>query len=579
MHVIGLTGAGKSFFLELMMRQFLVAKKGFCLIDPLGYLYESMVNVVAHRPEFADRVIFFNPSKPTDYIAGYNPFQYDKSQGSLIAKRNTIAELLLQVFKTDPAIAQRLELVMRRAIHPLIEAGLTACELSYFFHDDAKIRNLILSRCSSAEVLDSWARIDQLPARMREEKLGSFENRVSKLTELEMIRATLGQTANTFSIPEVVEENKILLVNLSESEWLSGSDANVIGTMLVNDMHQYALRRSKEDAENNPFYLVMDEFHNFLTAKAENILDQCRQKGVHMILAHQRLNQLVSEHLNPKNAILEAVKSCARTKVIFSLYPDDADVFARYFAPELPEKEVKNEIYRTTVLNYSIEREIVHGRSRGESEGLARSSGSAGGSGSASGSGFTSGNTHNVSHGFDQDGNSLGHSSGFSYSNAQSFSEMNNAYESWSDSEGYSSGSIDMESEQEVMMLIPELGQELASQEFWSLDDQLKRMGSRLVGLPNQFAYIKYGSKKSALVKIKTIFPVEYDEEKILKVYELSARANPELYLPFKQRLLQWESNLIKLEQLDAPEKQKQQILPGGEASGDIIDLPDEDLI
>lgn len=370
MHVIGLTGAGKSFFLELMMRQFLVAKKGFCLIDPLGYLYESMVNVVAHRPEFADRVIFFNPSKPTDYIAGYNPFQYDKSQGSLIAKRNTIAELLLQVFKTDPAIAQRLELVMRRAIHPLIEAGLTACELSYFFHDDAKIRNLILSRCSSAEVLDSWARIDQLPARMREEKLGSFENRVSKLTELEMIRATLGQTANTFSIPEVVEENKILLVNLSESEWLSGSDANVIGTMLVNDMHQYALRRSKEDAENNPFYLVMDEFHNFLTAKAENILDQCRQKGVHMILAHQRLNQLVSEHLNPKNAILEAVKSCARTKVIFSLYPDDADVFARYFAPELPEKEVKNEIYRTTVLNYSIEREIVHGRSRGRAKDL-----------------------------------------------------------------------------------------------------------------------------------------------------------------------------------------------------------------
>ena len=73
MHVIGLTGTGKSFFLELLCRQLLQLGHGFCLIDPLGFLYQSVVNFIAHHPEYADRVVFFDPTQPSDYMVGYNP--------------------------------------------------------------------------------------------------------------------------------------------------------------------------------------------------------------------------------------------------------------------------------------------------------------------------------------------------------------------------------------------------------------------------------------------------------------------------------------------------------------------------
>jgi len=567
MHVIGLTGTGKSFFLDLIMRQFLALKKGFCLIDPLGFLYQAMVNYIAHHPQYAERVIFFDATKPSEYLVGYNPLKPPHDPAKLQARVNAVTESLMKVFETDPAIAKLLTNTLRRSVRPVMEAGLTACELIYFVMRNTKWRDLILSRCSAATVQDFWSKFDELPTRSKDEKLASLENRIIEFAELPMIQATLGQATHTLDVEDMVETGKVVLINLAESEYISRRSANIIGTAIVNDIYQYALKRSRGDAQNKPFYLVMDEMQHFLTPNAASVLETCRQKGVHMILAHQHLNQLVSKNLDPPDSLLRAVMSCARTKVIFSAYPDDADILARFFSAEWPEKEIKNEIWRTTVLNYKLEKHILEGGA--DTDVTTTSEGSMQGEARIAGTSTSQGMV------MDPDQGML--SGPMVTTLTESVVELENAAESWSSFSGSSTSSGSVSSWHEALMLIPILGKELASQEFWNHDEQRFRQAAKIIGLANQHAIIKPLNNKSIVVRIKTILPYPEDLEKILAAFDLSARHHPEIYQPYKKRLELWQSNMLLLSGGDISKLSRvsRQALPGKQEDEEISDFRD----
>lgn len=616
MHVIGLTGTGKSFFLDLLMRQILAKDSGFCLIDPLGGLYHAMVHYIAEHPQYAERVVFFDPTQPSPYVVGYNPLQYPEVQDDdpyspdVSVKVDGIVNSLLKVFETDEVIAQTLKNMLRNSVRPTLQAGLTLYELGYFVAGDKDVRNLILSRCDSPFVQDDWNRHDDLPKKEQIQQLLSFRNRVRDFAESKMFKAVIAQTSHTINIPDIIEKKKVLLVNVSPNRhYFSQIVGRMIGTLLVNDIYEYALDRTIDRGKKNPFYLIMDEMHYFLTPNVGTMLYTCRQKGIHLVLAHQNLNQLLSKHLDPETAILDAVQDMARTKVIFSASPQDAGRLARHFVHEWPLDQIKQQMFRTTVLNYRLEKLYANAWGTAKSKGLtlaesesesyqeidsfSESEGSTDSSGNSHASGLLTGSadirSYNPQDTLQQ---TLSHSvstlssSVDAWQNAYTATALSSQTHSsgyattTSKSKALSEALSEAQSVNEQYMLMPIIGKELTNEECFSFQEQEFMQMQRIVGLENQWAIIKVPGKSSTVVKIKTILPAKASIEKIKKVFELSAKAHPEFYLPFEERMLQWGNSLLQLSKTkELPKEQKQQLLPKADASSDIIDLPDEDLI
>lgn len=546
LHVIGLTGTGKSFFLELLARELMHMRKGFCLIDPLGFLYDSVVNYIAYHPEHAGRVVFFDPGKPSEMLVGYNPLKFDvmKRDASIAAFVRAVAVSLIKVFKTDPAVAQRLNNTLQQALMPTVEAGLTPYELFYFFASDTEVRNRILARCSDHIALDFWRKFDLLPRQARSELLGSLENRVVEFTRLEMIKTTLGQTRNMIDVSEIMEKDKILLVRLAETTWLSKSDGYVIGTLLVNDLYHHVLKRTQESVKRHPFYLIIDEFQRFLTPDVAEALDACRQKGLHLILAHQHLGQLVSKHVDPETLILDSVLANAKTKVIFGTYPADAKKLAEFFAPEWNLKELKHRMHRTTVLNYELERHALEGwghvSSTGDSVGSGR--------GASTGGGVIS-TESTVSM---PDDGFLEGAADEALRLSKSVGEYESAVDSWNEFSGSSYSESDVSSSHEALLMRPILGKEIASEEFWTYQEKQFQQAAKLMSLETQHALVKVQNHPSMLVKIKTVVPYPKHLEKIAAAFEVSKKVAPDVYLTYDERLLVWQENQRQLQALSS---------------------------
>ncbi len=534
LHIIGATGSGKSFFLELLIRMLLFMRKSFCLIDPLGFLYDSVVNYIAHHPEYADRVVFFNPTEPSDYMVGYNPLRRARYYPSLAEQVRSLTVSMIKVFETDPAIAKRLSNTLSNSLQPIIEAGLTSFELIHFALSNKDTRDAILSHTDDFIVCDYWRGFDKLPPRNQGERIESFYNRISDFARNEMIKATLGQIRNVIDIEDIVENQKILLVNLSQKGWISEKESYIIGTLLVNELYYYALRRKRKDAVKKPFYLLIDEFQHFLTPNASSILETCRQKGMHMVLSHQHLGQLVSEHLDPPTAIYDAVMSQARNKIIFSVYFQDAEKLAWLFAPEWNLAEVKHQLFRTTVLGYKMHKMMLSGTASGSHNAHSEGSGSA----SASGSGMTTSSGEVILPEGDGQGVASVHESSASFDSMMS---------SWSEFSAHMEGTSKVKSSHEALMLMPIIGKELASREFWGKEEQHFRQMVKLIAMPRQHAIVKLVDEPSMMVKIRTISPYPEDAEKIEHALSLSRSHTPSIYLPFRERLELCEANTARL--------------------------------
>jgi hypothetical protein len=306
-HGIGKSQRGKSRLIAYIVRELIKAGEGLCLIDPHGTLYDMVVNWLAYLDPDLSEIIPFNPSYP-EKVVGFNPFWLDgeKTEERIMTKADRMLEATLRVWGiTDTSNAPRLERWLRCLFYIVIEQD-CSLEIARYFRGNqhAEIRTRIIQQTKSALIREEWENLVNSRGGL-ETQLESTMNKLFKLLVHPTVRRIMGLNENNIDLTDIANNQKVLLVNLQESESLSEEAGNIIGTLLLNEISQVIRRRK----HRKDFYVIVDEFQKFTTPDMPYILDELAKYGLHLILFHQRMSKL--------NADVRGAMKNTDTKIIF----------------------------------------------------------------------------------------------------------------------------------------------------------------------------------------------------------------------------------------------------------------------
>ncbi len=328
-YIIGQTGTGKSVFMKNMIIQDIVAGAGVCMIDPHG---TDIIDVLATVPEERiDDVIYFDPAN-LEQVVGLNMLEYDKDkpeQKTFVV--NELFSIFQKLYGGNPeSMGPMFEQYFRNATllvmeHP--ESGNTLMDISRVMSND-NYRHFKLSHAQNPVVKQFWTDIAT--------KAGgeaSLENIVPYIvskfdvfTANDYMRPIIGQQKSSFNFREIMDSNKILLVNLSKGR-LGEINANLIGMIIIGKILMAALSRVDNPTMNfSPFFLHIDEFQNVSTPSIASILSEARKYKLSLTIAHQFISQL-NEPI--KNAVFGNIGSLAA----FRVGQEDGEFLAHQFAP------------------------------------------------------------------------------------------------------------------------------------------------------------------------------------------------------------------------------------------------------
>ena len=349
MQVIGSTGTGKSKFLEHLIREDILAEKGLCLIDPHGYLYNSILQWLEEIGWPENNIILFDPSDQ-EFVTGFNPLKI--SLKDLSFHVDAMVRACAKVWGgEDTDRTPLLKRCLRIIFHALVERGLTLLEAQYLTSPTNLIAREYLTKDIQDPIIkEQWDYFNnpKVTPKLFYDEMGSTINRLMEFLAAERLRNVLGQKEQTIDFRKIMDEGYVLLVNLSSGRSVSNDNARLLGTLIVNDCFLAATERPPN---SRPFYLYIDECSRYLNEDVGRILDEGRKFGLHLILAHQHLAQL----RKAGEDIYYSILTDAKTKVVFGgLTPDDAKVLAELmFLAELDLDEFKHSLDRPTIVGYT----------------------------------------------------------------------------------------------------------------------------------------------------------------------------------------------------------------------------------
>lgn len=328
MYVIGQTGTGKTTILKNMIIQDIHNGDGVCFIDPHGSdIQDILANI---PPERIDDVIYFDPA----YIArpmGLNMLEYDERYPE--QKTFVINELLAifnKLFDMKVAGGPAFEQYFRNSALLVMEdpeSGSTLLEIGRVLADK-NFRDLKLSKCKNPIVKQFWQNAEQTTG---EQSLANFvpyiTNKFDIFVSNDIMRPVIAQQNSVFNFRDIMDNKKILLVNLSKGR-LGEINANLIGLIIVGKIQMAALSRvdTLGKGKLNDFYLYIDEFQNVTTDSIASILSEARKYRLSLTIAHQYIEQIEE---NIKNAVFGNVGSM----VVYRVSPENAEVFTKQFEP------------------------------------------------------------------------------------------------------------------------------------------------------------------------------------------------------------------------------------------------------
>lgn len=347
-YIIGQTGAGKSGMLELFALSDIFYDQGYCIIDPHG---DFAINNLRFVPEKRIKdVIYFNPAD-TEYPVAFNPLELSDP-----ARKPNVTSEVIGVLKRmfGDSWGPRLEHILRYTLLALLDRPeTTLLDISRML-TDKDFRKETLDYCKDVTVLQFWKHeFGQWNEKQVNESIAPVLNKVGAFTANPIIRNIIGQPKSSFDVRRIMDEGKILVVNLSKG--LIGEDnAGILGAFLVTKVQLAAMSRSDipDVADRRPFYLYVDEFQNFATDSFAVILSEARKYGLNLTVANQYISQMT-------DSVRDAVFGNVGTTISFRVSADDAPLLVKQFEPTFEAQDLLQMNNRNFVISMIINGEKV----------------------------------------------------------------------------------------------------------------------------------------------------------------------------------------------------------------------------
>ncbi len=346
MYVVGKTGMGKSTLLENMAAQDIQNGEGMAFIDPHGSAAETLLEYIPeHRVK---DVIYFAPFDLE------NPISFNVMEDVGPDKRHLVVSGLMSTFKKIwvDAWSARMEYILTNALLALIEYPDTTLLSVNRLFSDKNYRNQVVDYIKDPAVKAFWT--EEFAAytdRFAAEALPAIQNKIGQFTGNPLIRNIIGQPKSSFDIREIMDNKKILIMNLSKG-LVGETNANLLGSMLTTRIYLAAMSRADlpvATMKTMPnFYFYVDEFQSFANATFANILSEARKYHLNLIIAHQYIEQMEEE-------VRDAVFGNVGTTISFRVGPFDAETLETVFTPKFLAADLVNlgfaQIYLTLMID------------------------------------------------------------------------------------------------------------------------------------------------------------------------------------------------------------------------------------
>ncbi len=330
MYLIGKTGMGKSTVLENMIIEDIRAGRGVSVVDPHGDLAEKIIQYIPNNR--INDVVYFNPSD-IEYPIAFNLVEQVEPH-----LRHLVASGLIGVFQKlwADSWGPRLEYILRNAILAILDyPGSTLLGVVRML-SDKEYRKKVISNIKDPVVKAFWEReFASYADKFASEAVSPIQNKVGQFLSNSFMRNIVGQVNSSIEMRKIMDEGKILIMNLSKGR-IGEDNSALLGAMIITKIQLAAM--SRVDIEENvrkDFYLYIDEFQNFSTESFANILSEARKYRLNLIMAHQYIEQL-DERVKP------AVFGNVGTIIVFRVGAADAEELVKEFTPVFTEEDIVN---------------------------------------------------------------------------------------------------------------------------------------------------------------------------------------------------------------------------------------------
>ncbi len=332
-YVIGKTGMGKSTLLENMAIQDLKNGEGMAFMDPHGKTAELLLDYVP--AERIKDIVYFAPFD-IEYPISFNVLE-DIGED----KRHLVVSGLMSTFKKIwvDAWSARMEYILSNTLLALIEyPGATLLGVNKMLADK-DYRKKVVDNIKDPSVKAFWVdEFAKYTEKFAAEATPAIQNKIGQFTSNPMIRNIIGQPKSSIDLRKLMDERKILIINLSKGR-VGEANANLLGSMLITKIYLAAMSRADADAKTLKklpnFYLYVDEFQSFANESFADILSEARKYKLNLTIAHQYVEQMSEE-------VRAAVFGNVGTMITFRVGAYDAEVLEKEFAPQFTAEDLVN---------------------------------------------------------------------------------------------------------------------------------------------------------------------------------------------------------------------------------------------
>lgn len=343
-YIIGKTGTGKSTLIANMAIDDIRRNRGIGVIDPHGDLSEIILDYIPKR-RLKD-VVYLEPFD-SDRPFHLNVLEIHSSQ-----QRDLVASGIVSIFAKiygGVSWGPRLEYILRNVIMSLLEIpGATLVDALNLLSDN-KYRQKVVPLISDPVVSKFWtAEFAQMTDKLRVEAVSPIQNKVGQFVTSKMIRQIIGHSKSTINLKQIMDEGKILILNLSQGK-LGEDNATLLGAMFITQLQLAAMSRSfQAEEDRRDFFLYVDEFQNFATTSFIKILSEARKYRLCLTLANQYIQQLDED-------ITKAIFGNVGTLISFLVGATDGAVLTKEFGGLYSDNDLVSLGKFETVLKLSVD--------------------------------------------------------------------------------------------------------------------------------------------------------------------------------------------------------------------------------